>query len=75
MCVAHPRKWIPFLLASTVLADLDGQNLRFCEREATVVCVCSYNMQCVAGQPPDLSGLVAIYWCLSKQTLFIKKYN
>ena len=34
MCVAHPRKWIRFLLASssTVLADLDGQNLRFCER-------------------------------------------
>ena len=31
MCVAHPRKWIRFLLASTVLADLDGQNLRFCE--------------------------------------------
>ena len=30
MCVAHPRKWIRFLLASTVLADLDGQNLRFC---------------------------------------------
>ena len=26
----------------------------------------------VAGQPPDLSVLVAIYWCLSKQTLFIK---
>ena len=25
-----------------------------------------------AGQPPDLSVLVAIYWCLSKQTLFIK---
>ena len=34
MCVAHPRKWIRFLLpsSSTVLADLDGQNLRFCER-------------------------------------------
>ena len=30
MCVAHPRKWIRFLLASTVLVDLDGQNLRFC---------------------------------------------
>ena len=28
MCVAHPRKWIRFLLARTVLADLDGQNLR-----------------------------------------------
>ena len=25
-----------------------------------------------AGQPPDLSVLVAIYWCLSEQTLFIK---
>ena len=52
MCVAHPRKWIRFLLASTVLADLDGQNLRFCERRpsfesARLVCVCSYNnMQC-----------------------------
>ena len=32
MCVAHPRKWIRFLLAGTVLADLDGQKLRFCER-------------------------------------------
>ena len=32
MCVAHPRKWIRVLLASTVLADLDGQNLRFRER-------------------------------------------
>ena len=32
MCVAHPRKWIRFLLAGTVLADQDGQKLRFCER-------------------------------------------
>ena len=32
--------------------------------------MCSYSN--VAGQPPDLSVLVAIYWCLSKQTLFIK---
>ena len=32
MCVAHPRKWISFLVASTVMADLPGQNLRFCER-------------------------------------------
>ena len=31
--------------------------------------MCSYNMQCVAGQPPDLSVLVAIYLigvCLNK---------
>ena len=47
MCVAHPRKWIRFLLARTGLADLDGQNLRFCERRpsfesAMLVCVCNY---------------------------------
>ena len=24
MCVAHPRKWIRFLLARTILADLAG---------------------------------------------------
>ena len=44
---------------------------------ARLVCVCSYNnnMQCKLLQvsfEPDLSVLVAIYWCLSKQTLFIK---
>ena len=33
--------------------------------------MCSYNMQCVAGQPPDLSVLVAIYWCLSKRTQLV----
>ena len=49
MCVAHPRKWLRFLLACTVLADLDGQNLRFRERRssfesARLVCVCSYNI-------------------------------
>ena len=76
MCVAHPRKWIRFLLASKVLADLDGQNLRFCERRRRLnlrgASLCVQLQYAIAGQPPDLSVLVAIYWCLCKHTLFIK---
>ena len=34
--------------------------------------MCAVTICNVAGQPPDLSVLVAIYWCLSKHTLFIK---
>ena len=72
MCVAHPRKWIRFLLASTVLADLDGQNLRFCEREASLCVQLQYAM-CCRSASWSLSSCCDIFnWCLSKQTLFIK---
>ena len=49
MCVAHPRKWIRFLLAGTVLADQarpETAILRAPFESARLVCVCSYNNLC-----------------------------